>query len=50
MGGWLKKISVLYRAVWLPRIKVLLAFLPVLQATKKSGKNSKSWLFSSLDF
>jgi hypothetical protein len=49
MGGWLRKISVFYRAVWLPRIKVLLAFRSVLQGTKKSGKNSKSWL-GSLDF
>jgi len=38
MGGWLRKISALYRAVWLPRIKVLLALRPLLQATNKSGK------------
>jgi len=50
MGGWLRKISAFYRAVWLPRIKVLLPFRPVLQATKKSDKNSKSLLFNSLDF
>jgi hypothetical protein len=43
MGGWLRKISAFYRAVWLPRIKVRLAFRPVLQATKKSGKSSKSF-------
>ena len=50
MGGWLRKISAFYRTVWLPRIKVRLAFHPVLQATKKSGKNSKSLIFNSLDF
>ena len=50
IGGWLRKISAFYQAVWLPRIKVLLAFRPVLQATKKSGKNSKSLLCNSLGF
>jgi hypothetical protein len=50
MGGWLRKISALYRAVRLLRIKVLLVFHPVLQVTKKFGKDSYSSLLSSLDF